>query len=261
MPWRVYLMLAGLTILVAGINITSRLIENPPGERAFESWEPVVWEVSSAILLLLLAPLVHLAFLRWPPLPWRRETLLVHLALTIPFSLLHVAGMVSLRLGSYRLMGSSYQFGSHGVPLALFYEWRKDVLSYALLLALFWIDARLRQREALPLPAPEEERRFSLKTDGGTLHLRPGEIWLVEAAGNYVEVHSDHGVKLSRMTLAAAEAALGPPFLRIHRSRLVNRDLIRAEKPQPSGDVLLELANGEQVMASRRFRERLPSAA
>jgi two-component system LytT family response regulator len=62
------------------------------------------------------------------------------------------------------------------------------------------------------------------------------------------------------MTLATAAGLLGPGFAKVHRSRLVNLSLVRAERPQPSGDVQLLLADGSRVMASRRFRDRLPSA-
>jgi hypothetical protein len=238
------------------VNVSSRLIEQPEADRTFEVWEPVLWEASSIIVLLALAPLVWRALQRWPlQPPWLRAAS-IHFGLTLPYSLVHVLLMVAIRHLVYALHGWPYQFAAKGWPITLFYEWRKDVLSYALFLGLFWIEARLRQR---PEPAPASSP-LAIRVDGAVLHLKPSDIRLVTAAGNYVEFHLADGARLSRMTLAEAARLLGPDFIQVHRSRLVNRSLVRAERPQPSGDVELELADGSRVMASRRFRDRLPSS-
>lgn len=249
----------GLIVLVLTIvNATSILLQVPDGERDFATWEPFVWEATSGVAVLLMVPLVHWAFRRWPVMPPSWAAAGAHIAMTLPFSLGHVALLWLFRWAIYRLSGGFYAWGGDGFGLEFLYEWRKDVLVYALLLILFWIEQRLRQ------PAPEpviSEPLLSFRTGGGTVHLRPSDIRLVEAAGNYVEIEVGERRHLVRLTLAAAAQQLGPGFVQVHRSRLVNRQLIRAEKPQPSGDVLLDLTDGTAVMASRRYRDRLPSAA
>ena len=60
----------------------------------------------------------------------------------MPFSLAHVALMVALREGAYALAGEDYEFGGGG----LLYEYRKDVLSYTIYAATFWIVRTLRHR-------------------------------------------------------------------------------------------------------------------
>ena len=61
-----------------------------------------------------------------------------------------------------------------------------------------------------------------------------------------------------RGTLAAWEAKLAPlGFVRVHRSRIVNRARIRAVKPTPSGDIELTLDDGGVIAGSRRYREGL----
>lgn len=252
-----WLALLLILILVTAVNSSSILMQMPSGKRDFEAWEPWVWEASSGIAILMMVPLAHWAFRRWPPLPpsWHKAG--AHLATTLIFSVGHVALLWGLRSVVYWLMDGVYAWGGDGLGYEFLFEWRKDVLVYALLLILFWIEQRLRQ----PAPvAPAPEPLLSFRTGGGTLHLRPSDIRIVEAAGNYVEVESGERRHLVRMTLAAAAEMLGPGFVQVHRSRLVNRELIRAEKPQPSGDVLLDLSDGTAVMASRRYRDRLPSA-
>jgi DNA-binding LytR/AlgR family response regulator len=256
-PFRLWILSAIPLGLVALINTTSVLMEDPPGERDFEAWEPALWEGSSAILLFALVPLVWRWLLRWPIRPpWARAAA-IHLLLSVPFSLLHVAGMVAIRQLGYALAGGRYDFFHDGVAVTLLYEWRKDLLSYGLLLLILSVIQRLRQKQ---VPAAPTEPMLSIRTDGAFIHLKPSEVRLVEAAGNYVEFDVGTRRHLVRMTLSAAAAQLGDGFAQVHRSRLVNLSLVRAERPQPSGDVQLLLADGTTVMASRRYRDRLPSA-
>ena len=66
---------------------------------------------------------------------------------------------------------------------------------------------------------------------------------------------------LARGTLAAFEERLaGRGFVRIHRSRLVNRARVAAFKPTPSGDLEITLDDGSVIGGSRRFRDALESA-
>ena len=81
------------------------------------------------------------------------------------------------------------------------------------------------------------------------------EIERVEAAGNYVELHTPRGAVLHRATLTGVEAELaGHGFVRIHRSRLVRRDAVTAVAATPAGDFEATLASGAVVAGSRRFR-------
>lgn len=55
------------------------------------------------------------------------------------------------------------------------------------------------------------------------------------------------------------EAELGELFVRIHRSRLVNRAAICSIDTNPSGDFEVETAAGAVLKGSRRFRDALPN--
>lgn len=251
-PWAV---IALVSIPVCLVNATSVLIELDRLDLPVHPAEPFFWEFSSAAILVLLAPLVGLAVARWPlegPGIWL--SLAVHLALTIPFSLVHIAGIFALRQSAYALLGSDYNFFGDGFWLTVLYEWRKDVISYAIFVAVYVGMAWLaRRREAAGSSPPPE--RIEVREGSRTLYLPPPEIAWLEAAGNYVEIHTASATHLVRGTLAAWEQRLGGVgFVRIHRSRLVNRTHVGALEPTGSGDFEVTLTNGKKLQGSRRFR-------
>jgi hypothetical protein len=241
-------------VLLVVVNSTTVLMEARRTGRSLDAWEPFLWEGTSLFITLLLAPLVGQAVARWP---FRRENLrgfAIHAALTLPYSLVHVAGMVALRKLAYAMVGRSYDFIG-GQPLITFiYEWRKDVVTYGLVALIFWLWGwRVRAMETAGPPARIEIR------DGGTaVFLDPAEVLFVEAAGNYVEFHAGGRTHLVRGTLGAWETKLaGRGFARAHRSRLINRARIRTLKPSGSGDLEVTLDDGRTVLASRRYRAAL----
>lgn len=84
------------------------------------------------------------------------------------------------------------------------------------------------------------------------------DVSYVEAAGNYVEFHTATKTHLVRGTLASWEARLtARGFIRVHRSRLENRNKIVALRPTPSGDMEVTLSSGHMVLGSRRYRATL----
>lgn len=79
----------------------------------------------------------------------------------------------------------------------------------------------------------------------------------VEAADNYVEVHSGGQVSLRRMTMRQAETALaGKGFVRIHRRYLVNRRRIAAVSGT-NGDRVVRLNGGAELPVGRAFARNL----
>jgi len=115
-----------------------------------------------------------------------------------------------------------------------------------------WLLARV----GTPSPAPVEEGgRFVAVSDGAVTHQVPiDDIVQLTAAGNYVEIEIAGRTLLNRATLATMESALGDRFVRIHRSRLVNRTAIRRIETNQSGDFEVVLADGRGVKGSRRYR-------
>ena len=95
-------------------------------ELSLEHWQPLSWELSSRLMLILLIPGIMLVD-RYFSLYNTRfvRNLLVHGLFTLIFSLIHVSGMVILRKLYYWLVGDQYDFGNWSSEL--FYEYRKDV--------------------------------------------------------------------------------------------------------------------------------------
>ncbi|MDP3458290.1 MAG: LytTR family DNA-binding domain-containing protein [Hyphomonas sp.] len=255
-PWGV---IALVSIPVCLVNATSVLIELQRLDLPVHPAEPFLWEFSSALILVLMAPLVGGAVRRWPlegPGIW--TALVMHLGLTIPFSLVHVAGIYGVRQAVYALLGRTYDFFGDGVWLTFLYEWRKDVISYAIFVAVFTAAIWLERRRDAASAAPPPER-IEVRDGGRTLFIAPADILYLEAAGNYVEIHTAQTKHLIRGTLAAWEKTLaGLGFVRIHRSRLVNKAHIGALQPTGSGDFEVALGgSGRTLQGSRRYRANL----
>ena len=251
-PWTI-VVLVGL--VVAFVNATSGIIEG-----SGDHWiEPVLWETTSAAVILATAPAIGWALRRWPI---RSDNValagLIHLGLTIPGALAHIRAIFVLRETAYWAVGERYGFFDDGFGVVVLYEWRKDVLTYASLGAIYWF---FQWRAERPPPAHPGEERIEIRDGGAAVFLPPADILFVEAAGNYIEFHTAARAHLVRGTLSAWEARLAERgFARVHRSRLVNRARIRALKPTPSGDVEITLDDGKTVLGSRRYRDALAEA-
>jgi hypothetical protein len=255
-PW---LSVALIGVVVAVITATSDIMDLARAGSDIHWAAPVLWEATSAVSIIALAPLIGVALRRWPP---REDNVvqagLIHLGLTIPFSLGHVLAIWVTREAVYAAVGAHYGFFDDGVAMTLLYEWRKDVLSYAAIAAVFWWFQRQAER---PPPERPGDDRIEIRDGGAVVFLAPGELFWVEAAGNYVEFHTGARVHLARGTLTAWEARLAARgFVRVHRSRLINRARIASIKPTPSGDVEITLSDGRTLAGSRRYRDALENA-
>lgn len=229
-------------------------------------WEPVIWEYSSALLLLALLP-VQLAFDRRVPFQaetWRRAVV-GHLLATVPYSLMHVLGMVGLRHLAYGAMGAQYDFGHW--PKELLYEYLKDVRTYASVLLVFYgyrlLLLRLRGEarlltapdSGLPAEAIERPNRFLVRKLGAEFLVAALDIEFLEAAENYVNLHVRGRVYPLRSTMSAIQDRLDPArFVRVHRSYIVNLDFLDQIEPLDTGDARLLLKNGARIPCSRRYR-------
>lgn len=232
----------------------------------FSDWEPVVWESSSSIVLLALVPAL-VWFTRRYPLHWDtwRAELPRYAVASVVFCLLHVAGMVGLRILAYRWQGSVYEFG----PLfrELSYEYLKDVRTFTgmvVTIELYRYVLRRWQGEASLLSEPDEgpplepvERpeRFLVRKLGREFLVSANDIEWLQAAGNYVNLRvRGHDYPL-RSTIAGIEAKLDPRrFARIHRSYMVNLDLVASIEPLDTGDARVHLRDATALPCSRRYR-------
>ena len=80
--------------------------------KPLQAWQPAMWEITSALVIGALIPVI-VRFERRCPVRWDtlRTALPMHLIASLVFCVLHVAGMWVLRKAGYALMGERYDFG------------------------------------------------------------------------------------------------------------------------------------------------------
>lgn len=228
---------------------------------------PWVLELSSLLFdLLLLAPLLWLTRrFPWSNLTWKR-LLPIYGAASVAFSAVHVGGMVMTRkLLMPVLLGRSYDFLRGPWWSEPLYEYRKDLLTFVLLSALFHLVRLIAQQDQELRSAQREaktSRRITLKCGGSTIWVDAERFVWARAAGNYVELKADGREHLARITLGALETQLseaGVEVVRPHRSWLTNQARIVEILPTGEGAVRIHMDDGTEVPGSRRFRHRLPA--
>lgn len=253
----------------AAANVAITLIDARRHGLAIEPWQPVVWEGSSALVSLLLVPPLLWLCERWPlhADTWLRR-LPVYAVASLAWSLLHVAGMVLLRVGAYALMGEDYGFDWRiGLP----YEYIKDLQTFSLIVFIAhgysWLWRRLQGEAHLlgqpdpGVPAPRDERgalpeRFLVRKLGREFLVAADDIEWLQASGNYVNLHVAGRAYPLRSTLVGIEAMLDPErFARIHRSYMVNLGQVDSIEPLDTGDARIHMRDGTALPCSRSHRD------
>ncbi|ADV27602.1 response regulator receiver protein [Pseudoxanthomonas suwonensis 11-1] len=236
------------------------------------SWEPVVWEGSSALVwLLVLVPGVAWFTGRFP-FYWHRlwRRLALYAVASVVLCLVHVLAMVGLRELAYAAMGADYDFGPW--PRGLAYEYLKDARDFAAMVVLMegyrFLMRRWQGEASLPGsgveddgpaagPAPRPER-FLVRKLGREFLVAIDEIEWLQASGNYVNLRVRGRDYPLRSTLARVEEQLDPGrFARIHRSHVVALSQVASIEPLDSGDARVHLKDGSVLPCSRRYRQAL----
>lgn len=93
--------------------------------------------------------------------------------------------------------------------------------------------------------------------DGSDISLvRVADIEWVDAAGDYMCVHANGTTHIMRITMRQLSDKLNPAqFLRVHRSTIVNAELIRGAQALTNGEYTLSLSNGTKLKVSRSYRD------
>ena len=100
--------------------------------------------------------------------------------------------------------------------------------------------------------------RWVVKSHGRIFFVDVDEIERIEAAGNYVELHTGTASHLIRGTMKALERRLDPErFVRVHRSHMINWRHIREVHPWFNGDFRIVMKSGAEVTTGGAYRETL----
>ncbi len=97
--------------------------------------------------------------------------------------------------------------------------------------------------------------KLLVKTEGKVIFVPADRIVWIEAAGNYVRIHTRDDLYLMRETMSGMERRLPlDRFVRIHRSTMVNFDDIKELLPTFNNEFMVVLRNGEKLRLSRKYR-------
>lgn len=114
------------------------------------------------------------------------------------------------------------------------------------------LDAALRD----PAVSSGPVERFLVKTNERYLVVRANDVTWVEAAANYVVLHTPSGNHILRRSLTALEGDLDARrFFRTSRSTIVNLDSVREVQLLSAGEHVILLHDGTRVPLTRGLRE------
>ncbi len=101
----------------------------------------------------------------------------------------------------------------------------------------------------------EQVERFVIKSGSNIYIVRTPEILWIEAAGNYVNIITENKKHLLRSTMSRLMDRLDRDvFYQIHRSTIVNLNVVERIEEWSYGDYLVILKNGEELKMSRNYR-------
>jgi two-component system, LytTR family, response regulator len=100
------------------------------------------------------------------------------------------------------------------------------------------------------------EKLINIKDRGQIFRVDVDSIERIDAAGDYMCIYTGDNTLILRETMKDLEKRLDPRrFQRVHRSTIVNLDLVKQVKPHTNGECFLVLDSGAQVKVSRSYRD------
>ncbi|MFT4941152.1 MAG: two-component system LytT family response regulator [Paraglaciecola sp.] len=101
----------------------------------------------------------------------------------------------------------------------------------------------------------ELQQVISLKCGSEWVRVILDSILWIEAAGDYMCVHTEDGSHIIRKTLKQLERELdNRHFLRVSRCAMINIKKLTRLTPNSKGEYLAHLCSGEQVKVGRKYR-------
>ncbi|TRY31472.1 LytR/AlgR family response regulator transcription factor [Aliiglaciecola sp. M165] len=102
------------------------------------------------------------------------------------------------------------------------------------------------------------QHTISLKSGSEWLRIKIDSISWIEAAGDYMCVHTHEGTHIVRKTLRQFEQELDKSaFPRINRSTIVNLSKVTRLTPNSNGEYIAKLSSGDEVKVSRKYKLKL----
>ena len=102
------------------------------------------------------------------------------------------------------------------------------------------------------------QQTISLKNGSEWLRVKLDSIAWIEAAGDYMCVHTVDGSHIIRKTLKQFENELDAKrFPRVNRSAMINIQKLMKLTPNSNGEYVAQLSTGDRVKVSRKYKFRL----
>ncbi|MBO9490635.1 response regulator transcription factor [Endozoicomonas sp. G2_1] len=99
---------------------------------------------------------------------------------------------------------------------------------------------------------------LAIKDAGEVSRVPVKNIMWIDAAGDYMCVHTEKGTHILRKTMKELEAILDPRmFIRCHRSVIVNKHYIDKFCSQLNGEYYLVMLNGKELKVSRSYKDKV----
>ncbi len=98
--------------------------------------------------------------------------------------------------------------------------------------------------------------RIAVRSAGKTRFVNLEDVLWIQAAENYVQLHTATSRHLVHATMQTMLGRLDPEvFVRVHRSAVVNVRHIKQIETAAQGDYVLTLDNGSCIQSSRTYNE------
>jgi two-component system LytT family response regulator len=263
--------LFGYFAINATINATTELMEEARGsEASFHTWEPFVWEYSSALATLFIIPLIAW-FMHKYPWDWQasKRSFIRYGLAALNYSMLHVFLMVAMREVVYLPTANDYQF-AHDIKqlfFELFYELRKDIWGFCFFVAMFSIYKYIIAHWLGDAKSLSEESTHSQSSTGSLANIllvkklgneflvKTKHIEWIEACGNYANLNVGTNVYPMRITMSDfIDKSSNFGFIRVHKSFSVNLHNVNCIEPLASGDAEIVMQSGKKIRLSRRYK-------
>ena len=269
-----------LYFLISGlINANAVLMEGMrQAPLPFLTWEPYVWEMTSAVSSFLVV-LVLALLLRLFPWNWKHQlrSVALYCGLALLFAFAHIGLMVAFRSIIYALNDAHYNFATTPQQwlFELSYEMQKDVWSFAFFVVAIacyryvvaqWLGNATNIQVNNPEDPVEAEQKANQDNDapkdlllvkklGKEFLIKKQDITWAASSGNYVNLYINDEVFPMRTTLTEfLSDNKHLPIERVHRSFAVNLTQIDNIELQDSGDGIITLKSGNTVKMSRRYK-------
>ncbi len=118
------------------------------------------------------------------------------------------------------------------------------------------LDEALAGDSTLRLTA--KDVRVAIKDGSNTVRIESTKIRWIDAAGDYMCIHTETQTHVLRATMRELEVQLDPrQFQRVHRSTIVNLSRVRSFRAHINGEYLLVLDSGHEVKLSRSYKDKI----